>query len=320
MNGNLNFSVLPNSQQQFVQAVVGLPQQQQFIPVQNGVPFNLGNGVFPVQNLQQGIEMGSQQIQPLTNGQTYTCINQNGMTYLAVTPPQPQCYQAIQTPQGLQLVQVIPNPVNFNPFCVQNGPQAQGFFSPFNNQQNGQALQPMQAVPSVFESQQQFSMQQPTNQNVEYKQEDSKPEEESIADDNQQDGSAEDSQGEFEIIEEISIGEISDDEAENSNLNPEPVSNEIASMADPLAALTSLTSSIPTFTSNTSQQGADQSVFNGNNSITHAPTSSEQQPASLILGDQQFPPNTRAFQVLVPTPQGKYILFYAFINYIILKN
>ena len=121
MNGNLSFGVLPNGQQ-FVQTV-GLgshllppPQQpqQQFIPVQNGIqPFNLNNGAFPVHNFQQGMAIGVGNQQMQTSSPAYTCINQNGMTYLAFTPPsipQPQpCYQAIQTPQGLQLVQVINN-------------------------------------------------------------------------------------------------------------------------------------------------------------------------------------------------------------------
>jgi hypothetical protein len=73
MNGNLSFGILPNGQQ-FVQTV-GLncnhllPQQQSFIPVQNGIqPFNLNNGPFPVHNFQQGmtIDMASQQM-PTSN-------------------------------------------------------------------------------------------------------------------------------------------------------------------------------------------------------------------------------------------------------------
>jgi len=320
MNGNLSFGVLPNGQQ-FVQTV-GLgshllppPQQpqQQFIPVQNGIqPFSLNNGAFPVHNFQQGMAIGVGNQPMQTSSPAYTCINQNGMTYLAFTPPsipQPQpCYQAIQTPQGLQLVQVINNPANFNPFCVQNGPQ--NFFTTFNQQQ-GPGLQQMQVVPSVLESQHPQFHSQPPDQNAEeYKQEELNPEEDYTEVEDNQESSAEDSSNcelQDEDEEEENSTATSDGEpAENlSNSNIEPVSNLVAEVSDPLAALTSLTSSIPTFNSNTSQQNANHNVFTINSIPQSLTASTAQQENS--MGDQQFPPNTRAFQVLVPTPQGIFL-------------
>ena len=131
MNSNINFNVLSNGQQTIQTVGYGLPD----VGLQQNVQYVYGPG-FQFPNSVQGMDfcLPSQQFVP-TPGQAYTCINQNGMTYLAITPniqqPSPQCYQAIETPQGLQLFQVINNPVNFGPLCVQNIPQAQGFLSQF---------------------------------------------------------------------------------------------------------------------------------------------------------------------------------------------
>jgi hypothetical protein len=82
---------------------------------------------------------------------------------------------------------------------------------------------------------------------------------------------------------------------------------------DPLSALTSLTSSISTSAVNVSNSNMFDVYKNMQNSFSpHIPVPplGTQLGAQQVLGlpDQQFPPNTRAFQVLVPTPQGNVLL------------
>ena len=126
MNGSFGFNVI-SAGQQFVQ-----PVSYQTHSANQNVQYLSNVGI---QNIPQATEnlILNQQLQT-NNGVTF--VNQNGATYCAITPNQlqPPCYQAIETPQGLQLFQVINTPSiqpshieNLNPLSVQNFNQAQVF-------------------------------------------------------------------------------------------------------------------------------------------------------------------------------------------------
>jgi hypothetical protein len=298
MNSNLNFNVLSNGQQTIQTVGYGLPD----VGLQQNVQYVYGPG-FQFPNSVQGMDfcLPSQQFVP-TPGQAYTCINQNGMTYLAITPniqqPSPQCYQAIETPQGLQLFQVINNPVNFGPLCVQNIPQAQGFlpqFTPYPQEAVGLQLN----SPTVVNA----NMPPPAVQD--YCQDDSAPESETALEENLQE------EVEFEEPDEETYEEASPHEGcHESEMN-----RNLQASEDPLSALTSLTSSISSSAANVSNSNMFDLYKNMQNTFPPQipmPPLGTQLGAQQVLGlpDQQFPPNTRAFQVLVPTPQGNLQLFH----------
>jgi len=100
MNGNFSFNVISAGQQcnPLIQPIAYQTQ----LPVNQNVQFlpNMGQ---PMSQLAENFIL-NQQFQT-NNGVTY-CSNQNGMTFY----PQPQCFQAIETAQGLQLFQVITTP------------------------------------------------------------------------------------------------------------------------------------------------------------------------------------------------------------------
>ena len=299
MNSNLNFNALPNGQQTMQTIGYGLPQMQQ------AVQYVCGTGL-QFQNSIQGMDLclaNQQQFVP-SNGQTYTCINQNGMTYLAIAPniqqPSPQCYQAIETPQGLQLFQVINNPVNFGSLCVQNSPQAQGFFPQFIPYQ--QETPGLESIPVLNN---QHACQSPNQQY----QSNINQEPENIT---------EEVSNEEEIVEET-YDDVDSDETPNLDECQEISSNEkeleldqnIQVTQDPLSALSSLTSSIPSSgnLSNSNLFEAYKNVQSSFSSNLPLPSLCNSLESQQVIGlpDQQFPPNTRAFQVLVPTPQGKFV-------------
>ncbi|KAI9560222.1 hypothetical protein GHT06_014236 [Daphnia sinensis] len=273
MNDNLNFNVISNAQQTFQTLSYGLPQGG----LQPNVQYVCNSG-FQFQNCVQGMDFSfpNQQLVS-TAGQTYTCINQNGLTYLAITPsvqqPSTQCYQAIETPQGLQLFQVINNPVNFGQICVQNTPQAQGFLPQFTHYPQ-EAVGLHSSPPEASDSN--TTTEQNPYQDYEFEQ-------------TNEDTSHEPS----------SLAECQDSEV-NKNL---PMGE------DPLSALTSLTSSISSSVTNIPNSNMIEMYKNIQNPMVphiSMPSLGTQLGAhqAPTLSDQQFPPNTRTFQVLVPTPQG----------------
>nr|CAG4645159.1 EOG090X0EPT [Leptodora kindtii] len=69
---------------------------------------------YPLQQVQQSCFPTA--LAPL-NGQTF-CVTQNGVAYLAVAANSSQWYQAIETPQGLQLFQVVTNSAVPNVQCL----------------------------------------------------------------------------------------------------------------------------------------------------------------------------------------------------------
>lgn len=291
MNDNLNFNVLSNAQQTIQTLGYGLPQGG----LQSNLQYFCGSG-FQFQNGVPGMDFSfsNQQLVP-TAGQSYTCINQNGLTYLAITPsvqqPSTQCYQAIETPQGLQLFQVINNPVNFGQLCVQNGPQAQGFFSqftPYPREAVGLHSSPPEAStnhlsPSTLQ---------------EFQQSNTIQDSEATPEQNLNQGYEVDETDE-DSPQELSGLEVYEDSEMNKN---------VVRVEDPLSALTSLTSSISSTVNVSTSSMVDVYKSIQNPMVPHIPMP----PLGTQMGahqapnfsDQQFPPNTRSFQVLVPTPQG----------------
>lgn len=301
MNGNLNFNVIPNGQQSIQTVSYGQPQ------VQSNVQYVCGTG-YPLQNTVQGMEFGVPNLQQLVPGasQTYACINQNGVTYLAVTPniqhqPTPQCYQAIETPQGLQLFQVINNPVNFGQLCIQNIPETQHFLPhyPSYPQQTIANAEPISST--NFNS---FSCQSAL---LKPAQDDLVNQQESLVTNVDEElNSDEDNHNEEdtdELLEEQNCSEGNQEAESSPNLPPNQ---------DPLMALTSLTSSISSCVDNNTPNSNLFDMYSKNipcntsgSNIPIPPLGTLGVQQVLNLPDQQFPPNTRAFQVLVPTPQGK---------------
>lgn len=301
MNGNLSFNILPNGQQTIQTIGYGLPQ------VQQALQYVCSSG-FQFQNNVQGMDfcLPNQQLIPAA-GQTYACINQNGMTYLAITPniqqqTSPQCYQAVETPQGLQLFQVINNPitpVNFGPVCVQNVQQAQGFLPTFSPYPAGAVGLESSSIP-VLNNQDasqppvqeyQGSINQETDMHVDEVQN----EEEKVE----------------EIYEETCEETTTLDECQDfsSDEHESELNQNIETTQDPLSALSSLTSSISSLgdISNGNLLEVYKNVQNSFPSNIPLPPLGTSLGTQQVLGlpDQQFPPNTRAFQILVPTPQGK---------------
>lgn len=296
MNGNFNFNVLPDVQPSIQTIGFGLPQAQP------SVQYVYGPG-YPFQNSLQGMCVpNQQQIAPLPN-QTYACINQNGISYLAIAPnvqqqPAPQCYQAIETSQGLQLFQVINNPVNYSPLCIQNNTQTQGFFPQLTTYPQSN-LNLVESSPNV-------------DVNFQQKQDnlrEDEPQESDTEEDNEDvpplDGGKE---NELETQEES----IQNEETFEEQNNPEeylrpPIAPTVETVQDPLAALSCLTSSLPV--SNNILSPSLPHIYKNVQvpypTITSFNPQLANNPAILNLPDQQFPPNTRTFQVLVPTPQGK---------------
>ncbi|XP_057365502.1 POU domain, class 6, transcription factor 2-like [Daphnia carinata] len=292
MNDNLNFNVISNAQQTFQTLGYGLPQGG----LQPNFQYVCNSG-FQFQNNVQGMDfcLPNQQLIPAA-GQTYACINQNGMTYLAITPsvqqPSTQCYQAIETPQGLQLFQVINNPVNFGQLCVQSIPQPQGFlpqFTPFPQEAVGLHSSPPEtsgnhtSPSSVHEYQQNNPIQDSNTTN-----------EQNLYQDYECEQTDEDTPQEPSSLEECQDSEM------NKNLTRGE---------DPLSALTSLTSSISSPMTNIPNSNMIDMYKNIQNPMVphiSMPSLGTQMGAheAPTLSDQQFPPNTRTFQVLVPTPQG----------------
>lgn len=129
MNGNFPIQIVSNvldplqaQQTTGFGVLTSIPQSIQYVPsaTYGNLPdINSGMGMcFPVQ-------------QPVINGNSmYTLVNQNGVTYLAVTPsvhcnPIANQFSSFQTeavPQRLQLVQVINNASNNASYVVQNCP------------------------------------------------------------------------------------------------------------------------------------------------------------------------------------------------------
>jgi hypothetical protein len=301
-SNNLNFNVLSNGQPAIQTVGYGLPQ----VGLQQNVQYVYGPG-FQFQNSVQGMDFCLPNQQFVTPpGQAYTCINQNGMTYLAITPniqqPSPQCYQAIETPQGLQLFQVINNPMNFGPLCVQNIPQAQGFLPQFAPYQQ-EAVDLRSNSPAT----QNGNLPPPAVQ--EYCQDNCAQEMETTVEENlNQEGEFQETDDEEETYEEPNEEPNNVEGYNESEMNQNLQANE-----DPLSALTSLTSSISTSAVNVSNSNMFDVYKNMQNSFSpHIPVPplGTQLGAQQVLGlpDQQFPPNTRAFQVLVPTPQGNVLL------------
>lgn len=303
-SNNLNFNVLSNGQPAIQTVGYGLPQ----VGLQQNVQYVYGPG-FQFPNSVQGMGMdfclpNQQFVTP--PGQAYTCINQNGMTYLAITPniqqPSPQCYQAIETPHGLQLFQVINNPMNFGPLCVQNIPQAQGFLPQFAPYQQ-EAVDLRSNSPAT----QNGNLPPPAVQ--EYCQDNCAQEMETTVEENlNQEGEFQETDDEEETYEEPNEEPNNVEGYNESEMNQNLQANE-----DPLSALTSLTSSISTSAVNVSNSNMFDVYKNMQNSFSpHIPVPplGTQLGAQQVLGlpDQQFPPNTRAFQVLVPTPQGNVLL------------
>jgi hypothetical protein len=301
-SNNLNFNVLSNGQPAIQTVGYGLPQ----VGLQQNVQYVYGPG-FQFQNSVQGMDFCLPNQQFVTPpGQAYTCINQNGMTYLAITPniqqPSPQCYQAIETPHGLQLFQVINNPMNFGPLCVQNIPQAQGFLPQFAPYQQ-EAVDLRSNSPAT----QNGNLPPPGVQ--EYCQDNCAQEMETTVEENlNQEGEFQETDDEEETYEEPNEEPNNVEGYNESEMNQNLQANE-----DPLSALTSLTSSISTSAVNVSNSNMFDVYKNMQNSFSpHIPVPplGTQLGAQQVLGlpDQQFPPNTRAFQVLVPTPQGNVLL------------
>ena len=316
MNGNLNFGVIPNGQ---IHSTINYGVSQ----FQQNVQYVCGTGI-PFQNTSQGMGIclpNQQLVAPIA--QNYTCINQNGMTFLAFSPnvqtfqqPVPQCFQAVQTTQGLQVFQTITNPVNLSQFCVPSALNPQGFLPQLTTYPQQPVVEPSsQAI--LNEQYNQVQMQeyqgdgecqesQETTE-AEYEQETDNP----------------------DINEEQNTEEIQEEADEPSTAVPEYQETEfiptnIASNQDPLTALNSLTSSItsPSTVPSSNLFDVYKSMQNQITTATVPPLGSHL-AAQQILGlpDQQFPSNTRAFQVLVPTPQGNCALyfhpFWLFKNYVL---
>lgn len=292
MNDNLNFNVLSNAQQTFQTLGYGLPQGG----LQPNVQYVCSSG-FQFQNGVPGMDFSfpNQQLVS-TAGQTYTCINQNGLTYLAITPsvqqPSTHCYQAIETPQGLQLFQVINNPVNFGQLCVQSIPQAQGFLPQFTPY-------PQEAVGLHSDAPEDSGNQMSTPPLQEYQ------ENNSIQDSN--------TTTEQNLYQDYEFEQTDEDTPEDTNNLKESQDSEINKNLpmgeDPLSALTSLTSSISSSVTHVPSSNMIDMYRNIQNSMVphiSVPPLGNQLGAheAPTLSDQQFPPNTRTFQVLVPTPQG----------------
>lgn len=356
MNSGLGYSIIPGGQQ-FIQTLGGYigvqqPQQQQLsIPPNSNGQLLLNNGTFPMQNFQPGLDFVFPNPQPnLANGSGFTCVSQNGMTYLAVTPniqQQQPCYQAIQTPQGLQLIQVVNNnqaALNYsNSFSV---PQQQAAvlppefilpqqFAHDNPAENQEQISGEESIASI-ESQQLSTQQEDqyeTDQQNSSAEETNDEEEEEEEPDFRQDTvtiSDDDDEDRFEDnVEDQSSENLPESESQNVSTNPINQMDNLPIMTtdqlhgennsiiplmegkDPLAALTSLTSSIPsTSAAGNQQQHNLSSILNSSSFFS---SQSDRQQGYSVIADPQFPPNTRAFQVLVPTPQGIIIfLLYIF--------
>lgn len=311
MNVNLGYSVIPGSgQQQVIQlppnvGFVGL-QQPQPIPLPNNNGQFVFNGGYQPQTVQQGMESFAfpSNLPIPMNGPSpmYTCVTQNGMTYLAVTPniQQPQCYQAVQTPQGLQLFQVVNNnQVNFNSYCIPTAdatlqqqpnliPQYSSMVQETHPVQASTLLDPQQLSVPCQEVTGLVQYAQPqTNQSCNETNTEEEDQAQVLADDS---GST-DGQEDEETCTQV-------DDSSNHYETPSEEFSQPTLGVDPLAALTSLTSSISTPTESSSASSIQTS-----SSSSYLPTQMDRNQM-ITMGDQQFPPNTRAFQVLVPTPQG----------------
>ena len=314
MNSNFGYSVIPAGIQQPVLQIapnggfVAFQPKPQSVPNNNG-QFHLLHGVYQPQTVQQGMEsfaFPTSQLMPMNGpSATYTCVTQNGLTYLAVTPniQQPQCYQAVQTPQGLQLFQVVnSNPLNLHTYGVPTPPNA--FI-----QQQPQSVLPLQystmqpsEAPTIqtssFDCQQQLSIQPDELTNsVQYEQ---------INPQNSAE-TAEEEEPSQELMEELESLENKQENDTRSSVYDNSTQFEATPSAglpqlnqnvDPLAALTSLTSSI-----SSSEENPLISSIETCSSLPNFPSQMERNQL-YNMGDQQFPPNSRAFQVLVPTPQG----------------
>lgn len=137
MNGSFGFNVISEGQQcnPFVQ-----PAGYQTHPANQNAHLMSNVGIQNLPQVTENLILNSQL--QASNGITF--MNQNGATFCAITPNQlqPQCFQAIETPQGLQLFQVISTPSiqsshveNINPLSIHNVNQAQVFPGPVQLQE-----------------------------------------------------------------------------------------------------------------------------------------------------------------------------------------
>ena len=229
--------------------------QQQFQSIEN---------CFPGQNTLQTIS---------NNQNTSFCVNQNGSSYMAFTPvPGIQCVQPVETPQGIQLVQMLPqsliNPefLNLNPVCVQS------------------ALIPQQYVQSQdanFQTSQLILSQPPTQQFTRNIQ----PENENNGEDKQEEGHV---CNEIKIEPGSVVEERSINKGHHDNRNP-------------LASLSSLsTSMLPQNNYNEILQ-----QMQGSSGIVNI-AGGMNMPNQIFYTNCSNQQNVQSFQILVPTSQGNF--------------
>jgi hypothetical protein len=229
--------------------------QQQFQSIEN---------CFPSQNT----------LQTISNNQNPSfCVNQNGSTYMAFTQiPGMQCIQPVETPQGIQFVQMLPqtliNPelLNLNSVCVQS------------------ALIPQQYVQTQdanFQTSQLILSQLPTQQ---YKS-NIQPENESNEEGTQEEG---------HVCNEIKIEPDSVEEERSINKGHHDNQN-------PLASLSSLsTSMLPQNNYNEMLQ-----QMQGNSGIVNI-AGGMNMPHQVFYTNCSSQQNVQSFQILVPTSQGNF--------------
>ena len=273
MNDNLGFDCIPSVQHQH--QIINL---QANFPVQS-FPFPIDSShVQPTNCFQQGTD--NLYLNQISNCQSY-CIDQNGMTYLALIAPtnqNPLCLQALETAQGLQLFQVIqsPQPVNLNPLCVQNISQSAQIFQPQSFTQSSYSqFQPQYQVQNYEEQKTEVKCNYQIDQ----------------VDDDQDSGEEGDSDSDF------SKGRLEEEPESTQDYKEEE---------DPLSALTVLTSAVSSPSSLSAVESNCQSPFlfpcNG---IPAAELSSIPVPPATSHQQHQFVQNTQTFQILVNTAQGK---------------
>ena len=209
------------------------------------------------------------------SGETYS-VNQNGPNYLAISPQNLviQCVQTIQNPQGLNDSQLLePNLLSVNPMCVSSIPSVSRSVQDFQQPQyflNNLA----QTMPKVI-----------PEDTVKFTTEDSEPVGEGQTTEDTEDSSTMKNTS----INSVFIGKEEQDQNEN---------------VDSLNTLAALTNSIqikPNSTSNLLMQPIH---------LQTVPTYSQSQQIMYTnMGEQHLAQNPQSIQVLVPTPQGKQIVW-----------